>query len=1099
MGRVEGNPRLHRRPLYPPADKTMIWRPEELRKLERCGFRPLVLAYNEPRFLFDFHSAGGLLGHLQIGLSTVDAAKWFHHWSELDVRYVDGGMEYTIRDKDFPSVTVSLLALPLADSAGVIVKIRIEGLREPGMLVWAYGGASAFFTNYNMDAPEFRFAPQQCAKDRVSLNDGGFVLRRAFDQTDVFTKEVFAATRHLTNWQALIHGGGSWAGESGFGMPHTFTNSPAALLEQTEWRSAASTLDKRDRVAVQKIPLEVNRPTDGFIVVGMGGKIEEDVRFPQSAWLAARARNQGIANRVVTRTPDPYLDAAVRMMAFANESTWGDSAFVHGGWSWRFAYLGWRIWYGPTCYGWKDRVKKSIQNQTRLGLVREGPDAGGLGSLLEYSPGIYYNMNEVFLDHVRHYFDYTNDRELMREIFSVLAGVLDWENRRLQPRREHLYENALNTWISDSHWYIQGQCTQASAYMLRANTFLADLARRLGKDATPFTQRAQRIRAAMQEKLWMPRAGVFAEYLDTRGNGLLHPEPELPTIYHSAEFGAADSSQIYQMLYWVDTHLRHETTPNGGKLVWSSNWYPNKGRSYTHSTYEMAYGEELNLALTDYLVGRADDAYAIVRATLCGIYNGPTPGGLSCHAYTDGRQRANDEFADASSMWSRTITEGLFGIVPKRPNGFVELTPQFPREWNEAEISAPHFSYRWRRKQGTISLAWDSPVRTCVHLHLPLQAQRIQAMRVNGRNTTSKIVPGFDGLSWAQVETPGGVRGTIEVRFQPRTIRTPAEFAVKQGERLRAKLPGVWITDWNDPQGILKEARLEGGTLHGIVSAEPGHGLVLALVGDRPCRTWIPIKLRVEPKTNMPPPKVWSAPQLAPLDLTRWTLVDLSTTFNDSVTNVLQRVIREAKPPLLPASQVGFGYWKDHLLRRNQPISDAAWRKKVGNDGVAWAADGIPFKTSREGANIGVVTLTGGFPTRLEFPVNSRGRKLFLMVSGMTFPIQSHVVNLRVTLHHANGKTESVDLVNPFNIGDCWSTWLGRFHDTASNGFENIGGRTGPAGSSQAGDLAKPIALDTEAHLIPFDLDPEVELRRVSLEAVANDCIFGIMGATVLK
>ena len=52
---------------------------------------------------------------------------------------------------------------------------------------------------------------------------------------------------------------------------------------------------------------------------------------------------------------------------------------------------------------------------------------------------------------------------------------------------------------------------------------------------------------------------------------------------------------------------------------------------------------------------------------------------------------------------------------------------------------------------------------------------------------------------------------------------------------------------------------------------------------------------------------------------------------------------------------------------------------------------------------------------------------------------------------------------------------------------------------AEAGDLTKPIALDTEAHLIALDLNSEVELRRVSLEAIANDCIFGIMGATVLK
>ncbi len=1103
IGDVAGNPRLHRRPLYPPADKTMIWNPEQLSKLERCAFRPLIVAYNEPRFLFDFHTAGGLLGHLQIGLSTVGASKWLHQCSQLDVRYADGGMEYTIRDESFPGVTVYLHALPLADSAGLIVKIKVDGLREPGTLVWVYGGASAFFTNWAMDAPEFRFAPYQCTNDLVSLGEHGFKLRRPFAKSDGAAKEIYAAPHQLKPWEAVIHGGSAPAGEIGFGTPDAFTNSPAILVQNTEWQSTDNSLEKRDRVAVQKTSIGGNQPNEAFIVIGMGGKIKGDLRAPENAWLAARARNQSIATRIVTRTPDPYLDAAVRMMAFATEGTWGDSSILHGAWSWRFAYLGWRGWYGPTCYGWTDRVRKSIQNHTRLGLIEKGPDAGGLGSLLEYGPSVYYNMNEVFLDHVRQYFDYTNDLDLMRDIFPVLVGIVDWENRRLQPKQEFLYENALNTWISDSHWYTLGQCTQASAYMLRANHLLADLARRLGKDAAPFAERAQRIRAAMQEKLWLPRAGVFAEYLDTRGNQLLHTEPELPTIYHSAEFGAADPFQIYQMLHWVDTHLRAETAPNGGKLVWSSNWYPNHGRSYTHSTYEIVYAEELNLALTDYLAGRADDAYAILHATMCGIYNGPTPGGLACHAYTNGLQRANDEFADAISMWGRTVTEGLFGIVPKRPDGFVALTPQFPGDWNDAEIKTPHFSYHWARTDGKVSIAWNSPVKTSVHLRLPLQARRVETVRVNGKKTAVKAEPGFDGLSWVQVETPNGERGTIEIRFAPRTIRVPAEFAVKPGQTVKAGLPGLRISDWKDPQGILTQARLENGALQGIVSGEPGHGLVLVLAGDPPCRTWIPIKLRIEPKTNTPPPKVWSAPQVAKGDLATWTLVDLATTFNDSVTNVLPRVTREAKPPALPASQVGFGYWKDHLLQyhgsRNQPVSDAAWRKKVGDDGAAWTSDGIPFKTSKDGANIGVVTLAGGFPTQLEFPVNARGRKLYLMISGMTFPVQSHVVNLRVTLHHANGKAEAVDLINPFGIGDCWSTWCGRYHDTAANGFENIGGRTGPAGSSEADDLTKPIALDTEAHLIALDLNPEVELRRVSLEAIANDCIFGIMGATVLK
>ncbi|MFH1741176.1 MAG: DUF4450 domain-containing protein, partial [bacterium] len=575
IGVVQDNPRLHRRPLYPPADRSMIWNHNELKQIERVSFRPLVLAYNEPRFLFDLWTAGGLLGHLFIGLVEPDGpGKWFHEWSELEVRYVNGRMEYTLQDKVFPGVSVELTATPLDKSAGLAVMIHIKGLSGPATLIWAYGGASAFTTNYNMTAPEFTFAPEQCKKDSIRWENGTFALRRPFDDSDVYKKP-------LPDWKAVIQGGSSVKGEVGFGNPEDFPLGPDKLAESIEWVSSSNTVEHQNCVAVQRVPLGKRKDNGNIvIVIGMGGNIEKALRAPANAYGAALARNKNIAERIVTHTPDPYLDSAMRMMAFATDGLWGDTSILHGGWSWRFAYLGWRGWYGPVCYGWTDRVKKSIQNHTKLGLIREGPDQGALCHMLESNPTrTFYNMNEVFLDQVRQYFDYTNDLELMREIFPVLEGILEWENRRLRPGDEYLYENSLNTWISDSHWYIRGQCTQASAYMLGTYKFMADLAGRLGKDAKPFQKYADSIQKAMQERLWMPQQGVFAEYLDTTGNRMLHTEPELPTIYHSAEFGAADDLQIAQMLHWADTHLGIVSTPGHGKQYWSSNWFPNHGRS----------------------------------------------------------------------------------------------------------------------------------------------------------------------------------------------------------------------------------------------------------------------------------------------------------------------------------------------------------------------------------------------------------------------------------------------------------------------------------------------------------------------------------------
>ena len=900
-----------------------------------------------------------------------------------------------------------------------------------------YGGASAFFTNWAMNAPEFAFAPPQCAKNGIRWDDGAFTLTRGFDTNDVIMKEVFAVAKRLPHWKGVIQGGCSWRGKAGVGDPGAVLTSPATLVRATTW---APTGERTNCVAVYQAELSAPR-THGFVAVGMGGNIQEAIKHPAAARKAALARNRSIAERVVTHTPDPYLDAAMTMMAFATEGTWADQAYVHGGWSWRFAYLGWRVLYGPTCYGWTERVGKTLRNHARLNLVKKGPDKGALGSMLEYDPGVFYNMNEVFLDHVRHYFDYTADLELMRELYPVCEGILQWEDRRLRPGDDPLYENALNTWISDQHWYTRGQCTQASAYMLGANTFMAELAARLGKDPAPFRERAEAIRNAMQKKLWMPQAGVFAEYLDTRGARLLHPEPELPTIYHSAEFGAASPAQVFQMIRWAHTHLRKVSTPNEGELYWSSNWYPNMARSYTHSTYEMAYAEELNFALTHYLAGLADDAYPIIKACLCGIFNGPTPGGLACHSYTDGRQRANDEFADAISMWGRTITEGLFGIVPHRAEGVVALSPQFPADWPNASIHTPHFSYKWRRTPKSIHIEWTSPAPAAVRLRLPFRSREIDTALVNGKKTKFSV-EGGTGLSWVALETPPGRKGTIEIEFRAKP--DPSKPSV----------------------------------------------LALAQIENLPS---------MQSQTDLKPGKVWSRPNVPAHDLSLWAPLDLRSTFNASVPEVMARVHAAVRPPPEPASPINTVYYKDHLVAPfvSPKPADDAWRKKVGPDGIAWTTDGIPFLTSKEGPNIAVVTRAAVFPQALAFPIGQSGKTLYLMISGTTFAMQSHVPNLRLTLRYEGGPAESVDLANPTGIGDCWNQY--RFHDTAANGFENIGGRSGPAGSAQVADMTQPVAVDTEAHLVALELKPGAVLREVQMEAVANDIIFGLMGATILK
>jgi hypothetical protein len=1051
IGVCVDDPRGHCRPLYPVADRGVFdGKVADAEEVDRLSMRAVVVAYNAPRFEFDFHHAGGALGELRVGLALGGGeARCLNGWSEIEVGYVYGRMEYVLRDPELPGVTVNLRAVALADALGAGFKWEVRGAQEGALVV-------------------FGFTAPGSEKMSMACGAGGLSMKRTFD-APVKGGTNLSKTFYPTGWEAVVVSRWTAAEDKSHGS----VQSKAGKKHGGE----------KDGGLVEAIWRTVEMT--GCLVLGMGRGMEGE---PEAMFERAVKRGEEIGGRVKVKTPSAHLNAAVTTMAYGLEGIWGDLAYLHGAWSWRFAYLGWRTWYGPNCYGWSERVKRAIRNHIRLSLFKDGEDRGGIGSIIEFDvPVVYYNMNEVFLDMVRHYFDHTDDVALMREIFPVLEGVIAWEKRRLKPTEEALYENSLNTWISDSHWMVQGQGTQASAYMLGAHTFMERLAKHLGKDGEPWKKEAQAIREAMQRRLWQRRRGMFAEGRDTRGHKQVHPEPELPTLYHSAEFGAADALQIYQMLRWAQTHLPREETAGGGVQYWSSNWRPNEGRSFTHSTYELAFAENLNFALTHYLAGQAEEGWALIKGTLCGVFNGPTPGGLSCHAERDGRQRRNDEFADTMSMWGRAVVEGMFGVVIKRPEGMVELSPQFPEAWDEAEIQTPHFAYRWRREGGKEVVEWKSPVATGVRLRLPVKAERI--MGAGGRY---ELVAGV-GLTWVVMEGEEGVCGRFEVCYQRSERAMPEERVVKVGERFEVEGGGAML----DPQGILKD---------GVVTGEGGPGVVFSRKegGGDVCPVIVPYRLRV--KGGEEKARRWLSPGFASEGrrLERWKLVDLSGVFNTPLMEAMGRAKEAMKAPEAPASGINFEYRGGHMSARMKSgakleMSDAAWRAKVGPDGVAWTHEGIPFKTAATGDNIAVVTLEGGFPEAVRFAVGAQGKTLYLMLSGVTWPMQSHVVNLRVTVEYQGGLKQVHDLVNPADIGDCWDTWLGSFHDSMGCGFENIGGRFGVGGSNEVADLSVPVEVDTEANLVAIELQEGLAAAYVTVEAVANDIVFGVMGASVRR
>ena len=96
-------------------------------------------------------------------------------------------------------------------------------------------------------------------------------------------------------------------------------------------------------------------------------------------------------------------------------------------------------------------------------------------------------MQECALDMMLYYIEWSGDLDIAKRHFDDMVSMVEWERRTFDPDDDGLYQNLLNTWISDGHNYNGAGCAQSSAYNYRANLVLSKIAEKIGRDSTYFT------------------------------------------------------------------------------------------------------------------------------------------------------------------------------------------------------------------------------------------------------------------------------------------------------------------------------------------------------------------------------------------------------------------------------------------------------------------------------------------------------------------------------------------------------------------------------------------------------------------------------------
>ena len=997
-------------------------------------------------------------------------SKWFHDSEDVLAEFKNGWMEYELSQMSawFPDVRVKIEAYPLLPDDGYIVHYRIT-TDQRVHFVLGFGGITDVLCRFEYKGdPRRYFSAENTKGNVIEIGEG----RAKITHTD--GKNMIVGT----SFQADFALGSAKAMSEPY--PSVFmTSSPE---------------NEDDRVVRISAPVEPGKVFDGYVVALYNSdektldkwlKMENPIGYVKSQIYAKFAC-------VDVKTPDRAIDHSVPPTVIALDASWHKDSFHHGAFAYHAPFLGWRNWYAPTALGWGDRVRKTMKKY--FALISKGdvndervwydyspiPDGenkfdrryhnqdnpvGRLPSCFdanqkpEYGP---YNMQECALDMMLYYIEWTGDIETAREHFDDMVSMVEWERRTFDPDGDGLYQNLLNTWISDGHNYNGAGCAQSSAYNYRANLVLSKIAKKIGRDGEIFEKRAEKIKKALNEKLWMANEGVIAESLDCVGNCLLHPSVELPTVYHVMDSDMIDSFRAYRTLKFTEKHIQNITTPTGeGRLCYSSNWLPKQ-----YSNCGIFPAENAHLALTYFKLGLKEEAFRLLKGISDCYFTGRNPG-MAAHVQSPmcTCDLGDMDFTDVSSTYLRLVIEGLYGIRIDALDGVLNIAPGFPSEWEDASLTIKDLSFFYNRRgnREIFNIHTDRSEKKVIRI--PMRSSDVEAVLLDGEPAPYRILPEPNN-SFIIVETDKVGRFQLRVMHgkaciptvqYPSTVlpKSRAAFEIKDGE----------ILDILDVSETLTDVKAVGNKVYATARDVVGDHTLFIRVKNGEYDSWIAADYDIVSEDE-PEEKITQY---------SFETVDISEHFNCKMTEVHNQAYIHPRPASdhysMSMYQNGrYSHNWTQMGRHVVCIDDSLFRNSGGE---VVTPSGIPFATPAENENLACVSIYDVFPTDITFDLGGKGRELAVLFIASTCCLHAYVENARVTVTYSDGTAEETKLVYPLNIDD----WLTSALTTKAEIFY--------------------FSKCNHASTLRIRLNPEKELRSVKIEAIANELILGIAGISV--
>ena len=1023
---------------------------------------------DKPEFVLYLPGRGG---NLRLGIRAADGGtKWLHDAAKIETRYRPGELLYEIRDPLLGGAGVlRVAALAYDETEGLIVRATGEGVAPGVELIWAYGGVNGQRGTRDGDigtervpiSEWFQLQPGFCRDNAITLAPGGFTLvAKAATIVGLVPAGAQLRIADATQWSepgTLLTAHDLVAPTQPVVVGRVaLANGAPLFLALQRVATTATTEDLDTYKAVTAERAGAAREAPKFRLPPAYGAAELARRFDETEKHFATLRT-----RVSVETPDAFLNAAVGALNVAADAVWDEpqAAIMHGAIAWRTKLLGWRGPYALDALGWHDRARQNFEywaGRQNTGPVPDKiPAPEEKTNLARNEVGLHsngdlsnshYDMNLVFIDALFRHLRWTGDLEFAKKMWPVIERHLAWERRLF--RREFtvgaeklpLYEAYAAIWASDDLQYHGGGTAHASAYNYFHNREAARLAQLLGRDdAAGYEREAERIARGLRELLWVKEAGGgwFAEYKDLLGLQRVHPAAALWTFYHTMDSGLPLPEEAWAMTRQVEAQLPRLPVRGPGVPEGLYSLASSNWLPYSWSINNVVMGEAVHTALGFWQAGRADEAWRIAKGSLtAAMFMGISPGNVGSMSYLDVyRRESQRDFGDGSGVTSRALIEGLFGVRPDALAGEMTVAPGWPADWAHAALRHPEVSLRFQREGATD-------------------------------------------------------RYGIEQRF-----------AKPQALRMRVAARGATVTATVNGRAVAAERR---------VGADGAESFAIAASATRDTAVvlrWSGEAAAPERKIDRKGADSQSIVGAATDPRWDWMPVDLTGLFNDRVTQIFQHEYRSPRSPFvsLAIPKQGIGAWAGHV-NETAGIDDTGLRAAAAQGGgKITLPSGAVFATPGPGdaPNVVFVSQWDNFPREATVPLAGHASHLSLLMAGSTNHMQSRFDNGEVIVTYADGSTERLALENP-------TTWWPIDQDYFIDDFQfrveaplptRIDLKTGAvrrldaaAFKGRGGKVPGGAAT-----VLELPLNRDKELKSLTVRALANEVVIGLMAATLAR